>query len=102
MPKIIVTLYGREYHLNCEEGQEKRLLEISQMVDRKMRTVAAKAGNTTEPRLFMLTCLMLADELMEGQETGEKLQREEEDILVAAIEQIRGRVANLITEGGRA
>ncbi|MBI1273453.1 MAG: cell division protein ZapA [Alphaproteobacteria bacterium] len=101
MPKIIVTLYGREYHVNCEEGQEKRLLDIAQMVDKKMRSVAVQAGNTTEPRLFMLTCLLMADELLDKEEISAKTHKEE-DILVAAVEQIRGRMANLFSEGGRA
>ncbi|MGJ8501047.1 cell division protein ZapA, partial [Glaesserella parasuis] len=55
MSKRLVTLYGKEYNVNCDPGQEDRLAEIVRFVEDQMGKVAGGVGNTTESRLLMLT-----------------------------------------------
>ena len=64
--KIAITLHDREYIVNCDAGQEDRLRAIVALVGRKCAAVADRVGNATEPRHLMLTCLSLADKLMEA------------------------------------
>lgn len=102
MSKITVTLYGRQYTVNCNAGEEQRLSEIVKFVENKMHEVAGRVGNTTEPRLLMLTCLSLADQLFDlGQKTHETM-KQDEDLLIAAVEHLRERVANLASQVGHA
>ena len=101
MAKASITLYGREYQVNCDPGQENRLTEIVQIVESRMREVAGSVGNTTETRLLMLTCLTLADMLIELQQTAQTRAQDDEDLFVAAVEHLRDRVTHITAQIGR-
>ncbi|HUY68367.1 MAG TPA: cell division protein ZapA [Alphaproteobacteria bacterium] len=103
MSKLATTLYGREYFINCDPGEEDRLRDIVKFVEKKMQQVADRAGNTTtEPRLFMLTCLLLADELIDIRQKALSASRQDEDLLVAAVEHLKGRIGHIADQVGRA
>ncbi len=102
MSKIAVTLYGREYFVNCDPGEEARLQEIVKLVENKMQKVADRAGNTTEARLFMLTCLLLADEFLDIRRNTGNAIKQDEDLLVAAVNHLQQRVAHIASQVGRA
>ena len=108
MPKITVSLYGRDYQLSCPEGQERRVQDLAAFVEQRMRAVASNAGNTTENRLFMLTCMMLADEMMEMRETvrrpsaaqqaahmAQQHYANEEDVVLTALARMQDRLDHL-------
>jgi cell division protein ZapA len=102
MPKVTVSLYGRDYQLACAAGQEQRVKQMAAFVEQKMRAVASSVGNTTEPRLFMLACMMMADEIMELRDSGRKVPVDDEETLLKAVAQMHERVAHLAAEVGRA
>lgn len=102
MSKRLVTLYGKEYNVNCDPGQEERLAEIVRFVEEQMTKVAGGVGNTTESRLLMLTCLHLADELLELRKQSAQVALENEDLFVAAVEHLRNRVAHVASQIGSA
>src|SRR5262249_37748448 len=114
MSKVAITLYGREYFVSCDPGDETRLNEVVKIVEGRMRKVAERAGSTiTDHRLFMLTCLGLADELnelrqsserslSEMRQNSERSQRQEEDIMVAAADHLYQRIAHIASQVGRA
>ncbi|MBP7253340.1 MAG: cell division protein ZapA [Alphaproteobacteria bacterium] len=115
MPKLTVTLYGRDYQLACPDGQERRVQELVNMVEQRMRTVASSVGNTTENRLFMLTCMMLADEMLELREAqGARrpaqasapaqaaLSQQDEEYLLNAISHLQNRLDHLTAAVGNA
>jgi cell division protein ZapA len=100
--KIAITLQDREYHVACDAGEEQRLQEIVRLVDNTLTETTAKNPNTSESRLFMLACLLLADELIETRRVMNRTMRAEEDLMVAAVEHLRQRVANIAQQVGRA
>lgn len=100
--KVGIMLRGREYHVACDTGEEQRLQEIVRLVDNTLAEVAGKNPSTSEGRLFMLACLLLADELIETRRAANRTLRAEEDIMVAAVEHLRQRVANIAQQVGRA
>ncbi len=100
--KVAVKLHGREYIVACTPGEEHRLAEIVRLVDGKLRQVADKGNNVTETRLFMLTCLLLADELLETRKAIAESQKEDEDLMVAAVDHLRLRVATIAKQVGKA
>lgn len=102
MSKVAIKLYNREYFVNCDEGEEDRLRELVAHIESKMRSVADRVGNTTEPRLLMLTCLSLADELLEVRRKAEESAVEDEELLVAAVEHLRDRVTQIAAQVGNA
>jgi len=104
MSKLAINLYGREYFVNCDPGDESRLKELIKFVESKMKKAAEHAGSgtVTESRLFMLTCLLMADELIETQQSAGQGFRKDEDLLVAAVEHLRQRVSHIASQVGRA
>jgi cell division protein ZapA len=102
MSKLAIKLYGRDYTINCDPGQETRLKQLVEFVEGKMHEVAGKVGNTTEPRLLMLTCLQLADQLFDTHQNARNGLMQDEDLMTAAVEHLRQRVAHIASQVGRA
>jgi len=102
MSKRAVTLYGKEYNVNCDPGQESRLDEIVRFVEDRMGKVAGGVGNTTESRLLMLTCLHIADELLDLRRKAEQAALDNEDLFVTAVDHLRERVALIASQVGSA
>lgn len=101
-PKVAISLLGKEYVVSCDPGQEDRLHSIASFVNQRLEQVAGKASNATESRLFMLTCLVLADELLETHQQMHESANDQEDIMVAAVEHLRQRVATIANQVGTA
>ena len=100
--KLGITLYKREYVINCGPGEEERLQQVANLVQREMEAVAGKVGNPTEPRHLMLTCLSLADKLLEARsKTGHEINKQE-DLFIAAVDHLKQRVTELASQVGRA
>ncbi len=100
--KMPITLHGRDYIVNCDPGQETRLQQIADLVQKEMQSVADKVGNSTEPRHLMLTCLSLADRLLEARNGAKQALTNQEDLFVAAVDHLKQRVAQLASQVGRA
>lgn len=99
--KVGITLHGREYIIACDEGEEKKLAELVKLVDTKLDEIAGKGANASETRLFMLTCLMLADELLETRKAVAEHRKADEALMVAAVEHLRERVAGITAQIGK-
>lgn len=67
MPEIHLTLNGRSYPVSCQEGEEARIKELAQYVDRKIQEFVSKLGQIGEARLLVLAALVVADELADAQ-----------------------------------
>lgn len=65
MRRVDFTLNGRGHSLNCEDGQEQRLLELAAYVDARMQELTGGAVGH-EVQNLIATCIVLADELMEA------------------------------------
>ncbi|OYQ32849.1 cell division protein ZapA [Niveispirillum lacus] len=73
MRRVDFTLNGRNHSLNCEDGQEKRLLELAAYVDARMQELTGgSAGH--EVQNLIATCIVLADELMEARAEAKALR----------------------------
>lgn len=66
MAQVTLTVNGRSYEVACDDGQEEHLLELARMVDERVRDLAASVGAVGEPRLLVMTSLLIADELDEA------------------------------------
>jgi cell division protein ZapA (FtsZ GTPase activity inhibitor) len=100
--KLGITLYKREYIVNCGPGEEDRLKQMADLVQSEMESVASNVGNSTEQRHLMLTCLSLADKLLEARALARDELNKQEDLFVAAVDHLKERVAQLASTVGRA
>src|SRR5216684_4643412 len=62
MPEVHLTINGRSYPVACEEGQESRIKELAQYLDRKTAEFVTKLGQIGEARLLVLAALVITDE----------------------------------------
>lgn len=86
MAQVSIEVNGRAYVVGCEDGQEKRLIELAGRVDAQVRQVARDVGPLGETRLMLMGALVMADDLAE---------------LRAELEALRAQAAEARAERGR-
>lgn len=65
MPRVTITLNGRDYQVNCEAGHEARVQELGAFVNERLKKIVAGTPGGSDAHLLMLTALVLADELFD-------------------------------------
>lgn len=68
MAQINVSVGGRLYPLACRDGEEERLLRVAALVDARARDLTQTLGQMSEPRLLLMTAILLGDALTELQD----------------------------------
>lgn len=94
--KVDIQLLGRPYAVACEAGEEKRLETLAGYVDSKLRVLHGSLSSASQERLFMLTCLMLADEIFDLKAAKPAAGNIDEAALTALVEKLTERL-NKIT-----
>jgi len=64
-----VTIFGRTYHLRGE-GDSEYLVELADLVDRKMREVAEATGTADTLKVAILASLNIADDYLKAGRNG--------------------------------
>lgn len=104
--KVNLTLNGRAFTIACDAGQERRVQYLAQYIDKKLRDIARSGGaQNNESYQWLLTSLLLADELlsareelsnfqMDDQQSDNKSQRQQ-DIDLSAVQHLADRIDQL-------
>ncbi len=104
--KLTLNIGGRAFTIACDEGQEKRVMNLAAYIDQKMRDVSrAGVANNNESYLWLLVALGLADELstpreqldtktMDTKQVDVKAQRQSE-IDLEAVRHLSNRIEEL-------
>lgn len=66
MAEVTMTLNGRTYRLECDDGEEEHLLGLSEVVGDRLRAHQKQFGQVGDDRLLLMTALTIADELKEA------------------------------------
>ena len=66
---VEITILGREYRVQCREGERDALNASVELVERRMRDLA-EATRASGERLAVMCALNLAHELFQMQATG--------------------------------
>ena len=72
MATVTVEVNGRPYAVGCADGQEERVRILAKQFDNQVRQVAQDVGHVGDLRLFLMSALILADELHEVRLNGGK------------------------------
>ena len=101
MAEVNITINGRSFGISCEDGQEQRVLDLSQYVDSRLKDIAKAGAASNEAHLFVLTTLLLADEIFDlrndvgsmSQNLQSAQANQNEEVAVAgAIEDLASRI----------
>src|SRR5262245_3460362 len=63
MPTVTIALNGRNYDIAVGDGEEPRVHELANEIRRRMENLTRTAGPLNEGMVFVMTALLLADEL---------------------------------------
>ena len=63
---ITLVVNGLRRRIVCEQGQEVHLQHAGKYLDKRLREMKNNVGNIPENELFVLTALMLIDDLSEA------------------------------------
>ena len=74
MPVVTVSINGRDYRVNCDDGQQDHLARLADYVDQRLGELVASAGQLGDTRLLVMVGLLLADELWEARREIEALE----------------------------
>ncbi len=87
MAQAVVSIAGRTYRMNCDEGEEAHIDALAQLVDAKITDLRAAFGEIGDQRIVVMAALTVADELFAAnkklEEQGEELAqaRDQADLL---------------------
>jgi len=103
MPTVTIALNGRNYDIACGEGEETRVLELAGEIRRRMEGVTkGGAAPVAEGMAFVMTALLLADELDQKKREASKLKEDgregtlrRELVLADTIEALAQRIESL-------
>ncbi|MFZ4540904.1 MAG: cell division protein ZapA [Rickettsiales bacterium] len=95
---VIATVYGKEYMLACDAGQEQHLYSLVQEVNARTQQLEKAVGKLPEPLMLLYTTLMVADELHDTQReltrnrdelahTRQQMNEAGDDARLAALEE---------------
>jgi cell division protein ZapA len=84
MAQIDVMVGGRNYTLSCREGEEARLYRLAAHVDRKVDDLSATLGQMSEPRMLLMSALLVADELFDQKDRAARVASANVDLNAAA------------------
>lgn len=63
MAEVTVSVGGRRYAVVCDDGQEERVRELARRIDAEAAAFAGSGPAVAEPRLLLMSALMVADKL---------------------------------------
>lgn len=66
MSTVRALVYGKEYALACDDGQEKHLQQLIEQVEERTQRLGGHLGRMNDSLMLLYSALMLADELHEA------------------------------------
>lgn len=70
MAQIELRLNNRTYNMACDDGQENRVRDLAAYVNERLTMISKNGGGQSEIQNFMLTTLVLADEIFDMRANG--------------------------------
>lgn len=105
MANVKISINDKTYAIDCGEGQEQRVAELANFINERVRMVKQGSGAVANDQLFVITSLMIADELFELQEGGAQPAQPantagliEEAKVAAIIDEVGKRINSLKQE----
>ena len=70
MAQVIITINNREYPIACENGQEARIMQLSQILEQKAQMLKDFNGRISESMFLAMIGILVADDLFEARKTS--------------------------------
>ena len=73
---LTVTIYGKEYQLACDDGQEAHLGALAQAIDERAHALTPSGGRINDATALVLAAITFADEVSDLQQEVAALRAE--------------------------
>jgi cell division protein ZapA len=91
MGQVTISLNGKSYRLECDDGEETHLTALADQIGRQIEILKERVGQVGDDRLLLMAGLVLADELHNS-----RRQLEELDSKLTAIMEDRASTDQLV------
>jgi len=68
MPEVTIEIGGRQFEVACQDGEEHYLRSAEKLLDAEASVMQEQIGRMPEPRMLLMSALMLADKTAALQE----------------------------------
>lgn len=97
MGQVAFQVNGRTYRLSCRDGEEARVRELADYVNRKVERLIGEFGHIAPERLMLMAAILTADELWESREQLADLAFDTDELKAVA----EAAKAGGVTQGSR-
>jgi cell division protein ZapA len=70
MAQVVITINNREYPIACENGQETRIIQLSQILEQKAQMLKDFSGRISESMFLAMIGILVADDLFEARKSA--------------------------------
>ena len=74
MAQVVVTVNGRAYTMQCNDGEESHLAELGELLDSEIERIKDAVGQVGDVRLLLMGGLVVADKLADALKRIEDLE----------------------------
>jgi cell division protein ZapA len=85
MAQVTVTINGRHFRMDCEDGQEAHLTTLATELDQRIERLRANFGEIGDTRLTVMAALTVADELAEANARLHRIEAELQELQEARV-----------------
>ncbi|MDR1477134.1 MAG: cell division protein ZapA [Rickettsiales bacterium] len=89
MPTVSFKINGKDYSVDCGEGQEAQILSIVRHVDDKARELSRRFGNVDSETLLLMVCILVAGDLDKARARAAGLERSIDALRTGALDEDR-------------
>lgn len=97
----IVKILNRDYSIACGEGEEKKLIELADKLDKRLKENFRLFRGANENLLIMLTAITMEDYINDLENRIKSLPENAEENnkeIESALESLNNRIQNLIAK----
>ena len=76
LSRVTVTINGRKFRMDCEDGQEAHLRRLASDLDQRIGRLRSEFGEIGNTRLTVMAALTISDELVQMSSRMRALERE--------------------------
>ena len=96
MAQVTLTVNNQSFDVACQDGEESRLQDLATYIDGKMSSLSAALGQVADTRLFLMTTLVLTDELFESREkVRAKTGADDETTLIRTLDGVARKIEDI-------
>lgn len=98
MATVDIRIQGKTHTLQCDDGQEHRLRQVADYLDKRLTQAARSTGAPNDGRILVLTSILIADELADAQDAIQGLRRRIDEVEArasTALERVAKRIEDV-------